>query len=115
MFAELECTLIRQRVSDAIAAVSGRRGWRPQLMMRERLCYARHHLADQACSIAAIRHEPGSRAASALDHLLHGNRTLAASARKPLDTELRVVGGGSAGGAPVGTTRVGVQQAHPVA
>ena len=69
-FAEMERNLIRQRVSEGIAAARarGRKGGRPRVMTPERLRYAQHLMADQTRSIPAICHELGNLPTSTLFH-----------------------------------------------
>lgn len=77
-FAEMERNLIRQRISEGIAAARarGRKGGRPRLMTPERLRYAQHLMADQARSIPAICRELDDMPASTLYHYLHADGSL---------------------------------------
>ena len=100
-FAEMERNLIRQRVSEGIAAARarGRKGGRPRVMTPERLRYAQHLMADQTRSIPAICHELGDLPTSTLYHYLHADGSLKASGRRLLDTALSAGGGASGRGA----------------
>jgi DNA invertase Pin-like site-specific DNA recombinase len=103
-FAEMERNLIRQRVSEGIAAARarGRKGGRPRVMTSERLRYAQHLMADQTRSIPAICRELGDLPASTLYHYVHADGSLKVPGRKLLDTDMRAGGEGSAG-KPSGT------------
>jgi len=100
-FAEMERNLIRQRVSEGIAAARarGRKGGRPRVMTPERLRYAQHLMADQTRSIPAICHELGDLPTSTLYHYLRADGSLKASGRRLLDTALSAGGGASGRGA----------------
>ena len=84
---EMERTLIRQRVSDGIAAARacGRKGGRPRVMTPERLRCAQHLMADQTRSIPAICRELGGVPASTFYHYLHADGSLTAPGRKLLE------------------------------
>jgi DNA invertase Pin-like site-specific DNA recombinase len=86
--AEMDRTLIRQRISEGIAAARarGRNGGRPRVMTPEKLRHAQHLMADQSRSIPAIRHELGEMPASTLYHYLHADGSLKAPGRKLLGT-----------------------------
>ncbi len=104
-FAEMERNLIRQRVSEGIAAARarGRKGGRPRVMTLERLRYAQHLMADQTRNIPAICRELGDLPASTLYHYVHADGSLKAPGRKLLDTDMRAASEASAG-KPSGTT-----------
>lgn len=92
--AEMERNLIRQRISDGIAAARarGRKGGRPRVMTPQRLRHAQHLMADQARGIPAICHELGDLPASTLYHYLHPDGSLKAPGRKLLDTDTQGTG-----------------------
>ncbi len=112
-FAEMERNLIRQRVSEGVAAARarGRKGGRPRLMTPERLRYAQHLMTDQARSIPAICRELGDLPASTLYHYVHANGSLKAPGRKLLDTDMPGAGADPAKGASGGTAIVEAPQA----
>ena len=101
-FAEMERNLIRQRVSEGIAAARarGRKGGRPRLMTPERLRHAQRLMADQTRSIPSICRELGDLPASTLYHYVHADGSLKAPGRKLLDAEMRI-GDGVASGVSV--------------
>jgi len=74
-FAEMERNLIRQRISEGIAAARarGRNAGRPRVMTPERLRHAQHLylMADQTRSIPSICRELGDLPASTLYHYVH--------------------------------------------
>lgn len=88
-FAEMERNLIRERVSEGIAAARarGRKGGRPRVMTPEKLRYAQHLMADQTRSIPAICRELGGMPASTFYHYLHADGSLKAAGRKLLGTQ----------------------------
>jgi DNA invertase Pin-like site-specific DNA recombinase len=88
-FAEMERSVIRQRVKAGIAAVRtrGRKGGRPRLMTPERLRHAQHLMADRNRSIPAICRELGGVPASTLYHYLRADGTLKAPGVALLGTE----------------------------
>ena len=100
-FAEMERNLIRQRVSEGVAAARarGRKGGRPRVMTPERLRYAQHLMSDQSRSIPAICHELGDLPTSTLYHYLCADGSLKASGRRLLDTALSAGSGASGRGA----------------
>ncbi|MFN7597764.1 MAG: recombinase family protein [Cereibacter sp.] len=55
-FAEMERNVIRQRVSEGLAAARarGRKGGRPRVMTADKLRYAAHLMADRTRSIPAV-------------------------------------------------------------
>jgi len=116
-FAEMERNLIRQRVSEGIAAARarGRKGGRPRVMTPERLRYAQHLMADQTRSIPAICHELGDLPTSTLYHYLHADGSLKASGRKLLDMALSAEAGLPAEGASGGTASMEASRALAVA
>jgi DNA invertase Pin-like site-specific DNA recombinase len=93
-FAEMERNLIRQRISEGIAAARarGRKGGRPRVMTPERLRYAQHLMADQTRSIPAICRELGDLPASTLYHYVHADGSLKAPGRKLLDADMHGAG-----------------------
>ena len=87
-FAEMERSVIRQRVKEGIAArIVGRKRGRPRLMTPERLRHAQHLMADQNHSIPAICLELGGVPASTLYHYLRADGTLKAPGVALLGTE----------------------------
>ena len=88
-FAEMERNLIRQRVSEGIAAARacGRKGGRPRVMTPERLRHAQHLMANQTRSIPAVCRELGGMPASTLYHYLHADGSLTAPGRKLLEAD----------------------------
>lgn len=94
-FAEMERNIIRQRVSEGLAAARarGRRGGRPRVMTPDKLRYARHLMADRARSIPEICKELGGIRSSTLYHYLHADGSLKAAGRELLEKT------GSEGGA----------------
>lgn len=94
-FAEMERNIIRQRVSEGLAAARarGRRGGRPRVMTPDKLRYARHLMADRARSIPEICKELGGIRSSTLYHYLHADGRLKAAGRELLEKT------GSEGGA----------------
>jgi DNA invertase Pin-like site-specific DNA recombinase len=88
-FAEMERTLIGQRISGGVAAARarGRNGGRPRLMTPERLRHAQRLMADQDRSIPSICHELGGLPVSTLYHYLRANGSLKESGRKLLDAD----------------------------
>jgi DNA invertase Pin-like site-specific DNA recombinase len=93
-FAEMERNLIRQRISEGIAAARarGRKGGRPRVMTREKLRYAQHLMADRERSIPAICRELGNLPASTLYHYLHADGSLKAPGRALLPTDQHALG-----------------------
>lgn len=77
-FAEMERSLIRQRVKEGVnaARARGRQGGRPRIMTAERLRYAQHLMADRTRSIPQICRELGGIPSSTLYHYLHADGTL---------------------------------------
>ncbi len=112
-FAEMERNLIRQRVSEGVAAARarGRKGGRPRVMTPERLRYAQHLMADQTRSIPSICRELGDLPASTLYHYVHADGSLKAPGRKLLDTDMPGAGADPAKGASGGTAAIGAPQA----
>jgi DNA invertase Pin-like site-specific DNA recombinase len=107
-FAEMERNLIRQRVSEGVAAARarGRMGGRPRVMTPERLRYAQHLMADQTRSIPSICRELGDLPASTLYHYVHADGSLKAPGRKLLDIDMPGAGAGPATRASDGTAVV---------
>jgi DNA invertase Pin-like site-specific DNA recombinase len=107
-FAEMERNLIRQRVSEGIAAACarGRKGGRPRVMTPERLRYAQHLMADQTRSIPAICRELGDLPASTLYHYVHADGSLKAPGHKLLDMDVHGAGADPAKKASGGTAAV---------
>ena len=93
-FAEMERNLIRQRISEGIAAARarGRKGGRPRVMTPEKLRHAQHLMADRGRSIPAICRELGDLPASTLYHYLHADGSLKAPGRALLGTQARADG-----------------------
>ena len=114
-FAEKECNLIRQRVSEGTAAARarGRKGGRPRVMTPKRLRYAQHLMADQTRSIPSICRELGDLPASTLYHYVHADGSLKAPGRKLLDMDMHGAGADPAKGASGGT--VAVEAPRPLA
>jgi hypothetical protein len=98
VFAKMERTLIRQRISEGIAATyaRGRKGGCPRVMTSEKLRDAQHLMADQSRSIPAIYRKPGVTPANTLYHDLHTHRSLKMPGRRLLNTEVRAGEGNSA-------------------
>ena len=88
-FAEMERNLIRQRISEGIAAARarGRNGGRPRVMTPDKLRFAQHLMGDRERSIPAICRELGTLPASTLYHYLHADGSLKAPGRALLGTE----------------------------
>jgi DNA invertase Pin-like site-specific DNA recombinase len=88
-FAEMERNVIRQRISEGLAAARarGRNGGRPRLMTPERLRHAQQLMADQAGSISSICRDLGDIPTSTLYHYLHPDGSLKEPGRKLLATE----------------------------
>jgi DNA invertase Pin-like site-specific DNA recombinase len=87
-FAEMERSVIHQRVKEGIAARTvGRKRGRPRLMTPERLRHAQHLMADRNRSIPAICRELGGMPASTLYHYLRADGTLKAPGIALLGTE----------------------------
>jgi len=88
-FAEMERSLIRQRINEGITAARarGRKGGRPRVMTPEKLRYAQHLMADRSRSIPAICRELGDLPASTLYHYLHADGSLRAPGRALLGTD----------------------------
>jgi len=84
----MECNLIRQRISEGIAAARarGRKGGRPRVMTPEKRRYAQHLMADRSRSISAICRELGDLPASTLYHYLQADGSLKAPGRALLGT-----------------------------
>lgn len=93
-FAEMERNLIRQRISEGIAAARarGRKGGRPRVMPPEKLHYTQHLMADRTRRIPAICRELGDMPASTLYHYLHAGGSRKAPGRKLLGTQTRANG-----------------------
>jgi DNA invertase Pin-like site-specific DNA recombinase len=85
--AEMERTLIRQRISGerAAARARGRKGGRPRLMTPERLRHAQRLMADPSRSIPSICHELDGLPVSTLYHYLSADGSLKEPGRKLLD------------------------------
>ena len=60
----------------AAARARGRKGGRPRIMTADKLCYARHLMADSTRSIPEICAELGAIRPSTLYHYLHADGTL---------------------------------------
>jgi DNA invertase Pin-like site-specific DNA recombinase len=86
--AEMERTLIRQRISGGIAAARarGRKGGRPRVMTAERLRHAQRLMADPSRSIPSICHELDGLPVSTLYHYLRADGSLKEPGRKLLDS-----------------------------
>lgn len=113
-FAEMERTLIRQRVSEGIAAACarGRKGGRPRVMTPERLRNAQHLMADQTRNIPVICRELGDMPASTLYHYYaHADGSLKAPGRKLLDTDMHGAGADPAKEASGGTAAIEASRA----
>ncbi len=112
-FAEMERNLIRQRISEGIAAARarGRKSGRPRVMTPERLRHAQHLMADQTRSIPSICRELGDLPTSTLYHYVHADGSLKAPGRKLLDTDMHGAGAAPAEGASGGTAAVEAPQA----
>ena len=112
-FAEMERNLIRQRVSEGVAAARarGRKGGRPRVMTPERLRSAQRLMADQTRSIPSICRELSDLPASTLYHYVHADGSLKAPGRKLLDTDMPGDGAHPAKEASDGTAAVEAPQA----
>jgi DNA invertase Pin-like site-specific DNA recombinase len=88
-FAEMERNVIRERISEGLAAARarGRNGRRPRLMTPERLRHAQQLMADQARSIPSICRDLGDVPTSTLYHYLHPDGSPKGPGRKLLATE----------------------------
>jgi DNA invertase Pin-like site-specific DNA recombinase len=88
-FAEMERNLIRQRVTEGLAAARarGRRGGRPRVMTPERLRFAQHLMADRSRTIPGICQELGGIPPSTLYHYLHADGSLKAPGHRLLNGE----------------------------
>lgn len=86
-FAEMERNLIRQRVTEGLAAARarGRKGGRPRVMTADKLRYARHLMADRTRSIPEICRELGGLRPSTLYHYLQADGELKAAGRELLE------------------------------
>lgn len=86
-FAEMERNIIRQRVNEGLAAARarGRKGGRPRVMTADKLCYARHLMADSSRSIPEICAELGGLPPSTLYHYLHADGSLKTAGRDLLE------------------------------
>ena len=95
----MERNLIRQRVSEGIAAARarGRKGGRPRVMTPEKLRRAQHLMADQSRSIPAICRELGDMAVSTLYHYLQADGALKVPGRKLPGVQTRADGEDPAG------------------
>jgi Resolvase, N terminal domain len=92
-FAEMERSVIHQRVKEGIAARTvGRKRGRPRLMTPERLRHAQHLMADRNRSIPAICRELGGVPASTLYYYLRADGTLNAPGVALLGTDTPPVG-----------------------
>ena len=85
--AEMDRTLIRQRISGGVAAARarGREGGRPRLMTAERLRHAQQLMADPRRSIPSICHELDGLPVSTLYHYLRADGSLKEPGRKLLN------------------------------
>lgn len=86
-FAEMERNLIRQRVTEGLAAARarGRKGGRPRVMTADKLRYACHLMADRTRSIPEICAELGGIPPSTLYHYLHADGSLKTPSRDLLE------------------------------
>lgn len=82
-FAEMERNVIRQRVTEGLAAARarGRKGGRPRVMTADKLRYAMHLMADRTRSIPAICAELGGIRPSTLYHYLQADGAPKAAGR----------------------------------
>jgi DNA invertase Pin-like site-specific DNA recombinase len=112
-FAEMERNLMRQRITEGVAAARarGRQGGRPRVMTPEKLRYAQHLMADQSRSIPAICHELGGLPASTLYHYLHADGSLRAPGRALLGADSAAL----AQGTPEDTGLTATRRARSVA
>ena len=80
-FAEMERNIIRQRVTEGLAAARarGRKGGRPRIMTQDKLRYAKHLMADSTRSIPEICEELGGMRPSTLYHYVHADGSLKAA------------------------------------
>ncbi len=85
-FAEMERNVIRQRVSEGLAAARarGRKGGRPRVMSPDKLRYALHLMADRSRSIPDICAELGGIRPSTLYHYVQADGGLKAAGRELL-------------------------------
>jgi Resolvase, N terminal domain len=101
-FAEMERNVIRQRISEGLAAARarGRNGGRPRLMTPVRLRHAQQLMADQARSIPSICRDLGDIPTSTLYHYLHPDGSLKEPGRKLLAPEHRARDAAFSAGSP---------------
>lgn len=87
-FAEMERSLIRQRVNEGLIAARarGRRGGRPRVMTPERLRFAQHLMADRSRTIPQICTELGGIPTTTLYHYLHADGSLKGPGQELLAT-----------------------------
>lgn len=80
-FAEMERNVIRQRVTEGLAAARarGRKGGRPRVMSADKLRYALHLMADSRRSIPEICAELGGIRPSTLYHYVQADGGLKAA------------------------------------
>jgi DNA invertase Pin-like site-specific DNA recombinase len=114
--AEMERNLIRERISEGIAAAQarGRQTGRPRVMTAEKLRCAQHLMADRGRSVSAICHELGDMPVSTLYHYLHADGSLKAPGRTLLGTQSRA-GQNVRSGTAVDVAPVDVRRARAVA
>jgi DNA invertase Pin-like site-specific DNA recombinase len=101
-FAAMECNVIRQRISEGLAAARarGRNGGRPRLMTPERLRRAQQLMADRTRSIPSICRDLGNLPTSTLYHYLHPDGALKEPGRKLLAPEHRARDAAFSAGSP---------------
>ena len=82
-FAEMERNVIRQRVTEGLAAARarGRKGGRPRVMTADKLRYALHLMTDSRRSIPEICTELGGIRPSTLYHYVQADGGLKAAGR----------------------------------
>lgn len=88
-FAEMERNVIRQRVTEGLAAARarGRKGGRPRVMSADKLRYALHLMADSRRSIPEICAELGGIRPSTLYHYVQADGGLKAAGHALLAEE----------------------------
>ena len=85
-FAEMERSVIRQRVQEGLKAARarGRKGGRPRVMTPEKLRYAQNLMTDRTRPIPEVCRELGGIPASTLYHYLRADGTLKDPGRRLL-------------------------------
>jgi len=94
----MERDLLRQRVSEGVAAARARKGGRPRVMAPEKLRHAQHLMADRTHGIPATCRGLGEMPASTLHRCLRADGSLMEPGRTLLGTRTRADGGEPARG-----------------